>query len=81
MKALLLLALLSSPADAHCFSIWKYPNAQRCGATTTPRLLSGGIAKRMTVPAAQPPSSPGPSFDIPLPDADPAMTALRERLQ
>jgi hypothetical protein len=81
IRSVLVLALLSSPADAHCFSIWKYPNAQRCGATTTPRLLSGGIAKRAAVPVAHTQTLPGPSFDIPLPDPDPATTALKAQLQ
>jgi hypothetical protein len=81
IRSVLALALLWSPADAHCFSIWKYPNAQRCGATTIPRLLSGGIAKRAAVPVAHPQSPPGPSFDIPLPDPDPATTALKAQLQ
>ena len=78
MRALLLLALLSSPADAKCFSIWHYPHAQRCGGNSPPVVR---IAKRMTVPAAQPPSQPGPSFDLPLPDPDPATTALKVQLQ
>jgi hypothetical protein len=77
--ACLSLAVLSPTcASAHCFSIWKYPQAQRCGGNNRPPVVS--IAKREPVPAQLPPM-PGPSFDLPLPDADPAMTALRERLQ
>jgi hypothetical protein len=65
-------------AQAHCYSIWHFHERQRCGGNNRPPVVS--IAKRETVPAQLPPT-PGPSFDIPLPDADPAMTALRERLQ
>jgi hypothetical protein len=75
--ALLTLALLSSPADAHCFSVWHYKNAQRCGGNNQPPVVR--IAKRMTVPAT--PQAPGPSFDIPLTDPDPAMMALKAQLQ
>jgi hypothetical protein len=79
MRAVLLLALLSSPADAHCFSIWHFHERQRCGGNNRPPVVS--IAKRETVPAGTKLAAPGPSFDIPLPDPDPATTALRERLQ
>jgi hypothetical protein len=80
MKALLVaLMLLPTSASAHCYSIWKYPHAQRCGGTTGPPVV--GIAKRMTVPAQAPPQAPGPSFDIPLTDPDPAMMALKAQLQ
>ena len=80
MRAVLLaLALLPTSASAHCFSVWKYPHAQRCGGSNRPPVVMS-IAKRMTVPVAAPPT-PGPSFDIPLPDPDPLTTALRERLQ
>jgi hypothetical protein len=78
MRALLLLALLPTSASAHCFSVWKYPEPQRCGGNNRPPVVS--IAKRETVPVVLPPL-PGPSFDILLPDPDPATTALRERLQ
>jgi hypothetical protein len=78
MRALLLLALLASPADAHCFSIWHFHERQRCEINRPPVVR---IAKRETVPAPAAISVPGPSFDIPLPDPDPATTALRERLQ
>jgi hypothetical protein len=74
--ALVALALLPSSASAHCFSIWRYPEPQRCGGNNRPPVVS--IAKRETVPAKP---APGPSFDILLPDPDPATTALRERLQ
>jgi hypothetical protein len=76
--AVLLLALLSSPADAHCFSVWHFKQAQRCGGNNRPPVVS--IAKRETVPAQLPPM-PGPSFDLPLPDPDPATTALKAQLQ
>ena len=78
MRALLLLALLSSPADAHCFSVWHYKNAQRCGGNNRPPVVS--IAKRATVPAMAPPQAPGPSFDIPLSYPDPAMILVRQQL-
>ena len=83
MRALLLLALLASPADAHCYSIWHFKNAQRCGGSNRPPVVMS-IAKRMTVPAERSvvvPPSPGPSFDIPLTDPDPAMMALKAQLQ
>jgi hypothetical protein len=76
-----LAATLAAPsptwASSRCFSIWKYPEPQRCGITRPPVVR---IAKRETVPVQLPPM-PGPSFDLPLPDPDPATTALRERLQ
>lgn len=27
--------LLAAPAEAHCFSVWHYPWAQRCGVAVT----------------------------------------------
>ena len=72
-------AFLGGHAQAHCYSVWKFPHAQRCGGSNRPPVVSG-IAKRMTAPVVSP-SKPEPSFDIPLPDPDPATTALRERLQ
>jgi len=81
MKALLVaLALLptrASAAPCHIYSIWHYKNAQRCGGNNPPPVVR--IAKRMTVPAT--PQPPGPSFDIPLTDPDPAMMALKAQLQ
>jgi hypothetical protein len=83
MKALLVaLALLPTSASAapcHIYSIWHFKNAQRCGGNNRPPVVS--IAKRATVPAMAPPQAPGPSFDIPLPDPDPATTALKAQLQ
>lgn len=81
MIAFVLWTMLGGHAQAHCYSIWKYPNAQRCGTSTTPRLLLGGIAKRAAVPVGRTQPPPGPSFDIPLPDPDPATTALRAQLK
>jgi hypothetical protein len=79
MRALLVaLALLPSTASAHCYSIWKFHEPQRCGGNNRPPVVR--IAKRETVPAVLPPM-PGPSFDLPLPDADPATTALKAQLQ
>ena len=78
MIAFVAWAFLGGHAQARCYSIWKYPHAQRCGGNSPPVVR---IAKRMTVPAAQPPSQPGPSFDLPLPDPDPATTALKAQLQ
>ena len=78
MRALLLLALLASPADAHCFSIWKFHQPQRCGTINRPPVER--TVQRETVPAQLPPT-PGPSFDLPLPDPDPATTALKAQLQ
>lgn len=74
----LALALLPSSASAHCFSIWKFHEAQRCETNRPPVVR---IAQRATVPAGRPKPPPGPSFDLPLTDPDPATTALRERLQ
>jgi hypothetical protein len=80
VKALLVaLALLPTSASAHCYSIWHFKNAQRCGGSNQSPVVR--IAKRMTVPAIAPPQAPGPSFDLPLPDPDPLTTVLRERLQ
>jgi hypothetical protein len=77
MIAFVAWAFLGGHAQAHCYSIWRYPQAQRCGGNNRPPVVR--IAKRETVPALPP--SPGPSFDLPLTDPDPATTALRERLQ
>ena len=66
-------------AQAHCYSVWKYPHAQRCGGNSPP--VVRGIAKRMTVPATAPPQAPGPSFDIPLTDPDPLTMALKAQLK
>jgi hypothetical protein len=79
MVAFVLWAFLGGHAQAHCYSVWKYPHAQRCGGSNRPPVVMS-IAKRMTVPVAALPT-PGPSFDIPLPDPDPLTTVLRERLQ
>jgi hypothetical protein len=79
MVAFVLWAMFGGHAEAHCYSIWKYPEAQRCGGSNRPPVVKG-IARRMTVPAVLPPM-PGPSFDIPLTDPDPATMVLRERLQ
>jgi hypothetical protein len=79
VRALLLLALLASPADARCFSIWHYKEPQRCGTINRPPVER--TVQRATVPAMAPPQAPGPSFDIPLPDPDPATTALKAQLQ
>jgi|HubBroStandDraft_6_1064221.scaffolds.fasta_scaffold43001_9 hypothetical protein len=79
MVAFVAWAFLGGHAQAqHCYSIWHFHEAQRCGGNNRPPVVS--IAKREPVPAQLPPM-PGPSFDIPLPDPDPATTALRERLQ
>jgi hypothetical protein len=77
MVAFVLWALFGGHAEAHCFSIWHFKEPQRCGITRPPVVR---VAKREAVPVQLPPK-PGPSFDIPLPDPDPATTALRERLQ
>jgi hypothetical protein len=78
LAAFLTLAVASPASAQHCYSIWKFHEPQRCGGNNRPPVVR--IAKRETVPAQLPPM-PGPSFDIPLPDPDPATTALRERLQ
>ena len=80
MIAFIAWAFLGGHAQAHCYSVWKFPHAQRCGGSNRPPVVRG-IAKRMTAPVVSPSGAPGPSFDIPLPDPDPATTALRERLQ
>jgi hypothetical protein len=78
MVAFVLWSMCGHAQAQHCYSIWKYPRAQRCGGNNRPPVVR--IAKRETVPVLLPPT-PGPSFDLPLPDPDPATTALRERLQ
>ena len=78
MVAFVLWTMLGGHAQAHCYSIWKYPNAQRCGGGNRPSVVR--IAKRETVPVVVPPA-PGPSFDLPLPDPDPLTTALKAQLQ
>lgn len=79
LVALMLLPTNASAAPCHIYSIWHFKNAQRCGGNNRPPVVS--IAKRATVPAMAPPQAPGPSFDIPLPDPDPATTALKAQLQ
>jgi hypothetical protein len=78
LAAFLTLAVASPASAQHCYSIWKFHEPQRCGGNNRPPVVR--IAKRETVPVLYPPT-PGPSFDLPLPDADPAMTVLKERLQ
>ena len=81
LAAFLIPAALSPTwASPHCFSVWKYPHAQRCGGNNRPPVVSS-IAKRMTVPATAPPQAPGPSFDIPLTDPDPLTMALKAQLK
>ena len=79
LVALMLLPSSASAAPCHIYSIWHYPHAQRCGGNNRPPVVR--VAKRMTVPAMAPPQEPGPSFDLPLPDPDPAMTALKAQLK
>jgi hypothetical protein len=79
MVAFITWTMLGGHAQAHCYSVWHYKNAQRCGGNSPPVVRD--IAKRMTVPATAPPQVPGPSFDIPLPDPDPLTTALKAQLQ
>lgn len=77
LAILAVLIALCLPAQAHCFAIWRYPHAQRC--ETLPPVAR--IERRMAAPAPRVlEPSPGPSFDIPTLDADPAMTALRAQL-
>ena len=80
MVAFVLWTMLGGHAQAHCYSVWKYPNAQRCGGSNRPPVATS-IAKRAAAPVGrtQPPSEP--SFDIPLPDPDPLTTALKAQLQ
>jgi hypothetical protein len=78
LAAFLIPAAPSPTWASHCFSIWKYPHAQRCGGNNQPPVVR--IAKRMTVPAMAPPQAPGPSFDIPLSYPDPAMILVRQQL-
>jgi hypothetical protein len=86
MRAVVLaLALLPSAASAHCFTIWHFKEPQRCGGgNNRPPVVRSinrvvSIAKRAAAPVI--PARPEPSFDIPLPDADPATTALRAQLK
>ena len=50
MVAFVLWAFLGGHAQAqpHCFSIWHFKNAQRCGGNNRPPVVS--IAKRATLP-------------------------------
>jgi hypothetical protein len=80
MVAFIAWAFLGGHAQAHCYSVWHYKNAQRCGGSNRPPVVMS-IAKRMTVPVAQSPSQPGPSFDIPLTDPDPLTMALKAQLK
>lgn len=78
MIAFIAWAFLGGHAQAHCYSIWKYSKPQRCGTINRPPVER--TVQRETVPAQLPPT-PGPSFDLPLPDPDPATTALKAQLQ
>jgi hypothetical protein len=71
---------IESGAAAHCFSVWRYPQAQRCGTNRPPvvRIPLRRMASMKAVPVLPP--LPGPP-DIPLPDPDPATTALRALLR
>lgn len=83
MKAAALAAALAiaggvDPAEGHCFKIWRYPWRQACEypkgrpvrlARPPARLFGSGLQ-----------AAPRPLFDLPLPDADPATTALRAAL-
>ena len=86
--ALALALATSGSASAHCFAVWRYPRAQRCGITRPP---VARIAQRAAAPVLRVlEPSPGPSFgatvdsaksfDLPMIDADPAKTALRAQL-
>ena len=74
MIAFVLWAAFGGHAQARCYSIWKFHQPQRCGTINRPPVER--TVQRATVPAMAPPQAPGPSFDIPLPDPDPATTAL-----
>jgi hypothetical protein len=92
---LALLLAIASPvmAQAHCYSVWRYPRAQRCGIDRPPvairsehgaamaaaPVLSGATVGSAALAKRVEPS-PGPPFDLQLPDADPATTALRALL-
>ena len=78
LVALMLLPTSASAAPCHIYSIWHFKQAQRCGGNSRPPAV--GVAKREAVPVVTPPT-PGPSFDIPLTDPDPAMMALKAQLQ
>lgn len=67
-------------AHGHCFRIWRYPYAQRC-AKFSPR-GRGAVGGRPRLEASASAKAPGPAGvpDLPLPDADPAITALRDAL-
>ena len=61
-------AILSPPAEAHCFSRWYYPHPQKCwaGRAQTPRVYR--VSQVEQPPAALPKKSSlewGPPADIP----------------
>ena len=77
--ALALALAASQPVDAaaHCYSVWRYPFAQRC---FVPRRI---VERTTPAPVPQPSQAvakPGPAFDIPLSDPDPLTIALRAKL-
>jgi hypothetical protein len=37
--------LLSAPAEAHCYRIWRYPKPQRCFTALAPRHISEKLAR------------------------------------
>jgi hypothetical protein len=77
LAILAVLLALCLPAQAHCFSVWRYPFPQACGdRAPQPRRTFA----RTPAPVLGVEPSPGP-VDIPLTDPDPAMMGLRELLR
>ena len=80
-RAGLILSLFAQPALAephhyccHC-TVWRYPYAQTCPSAYHPTQPA-----RTAVP--DPPKAPQKGFaDLPLPDADPAVTKLKELMK
>ena len=67
-------AILSPPAEAHCFSRWYYPYPQKCwaGRTAAPRVYK--VSQIEATPTASPKKSSlewGPPADIPDIPVDP----------
>ena len=66
--ALALALLASSEASAHCYSVWRYPWKQRCGAARqTARLTILHSVAATSVPNQEHSKNKADTADIPLP--------------
>ena len=71
--ALLSLILLTTPAQAHCFSRWYYPTPQRCwaGRGAAPRVYKVSQVESVAPPKKSTELNWGPPADIPDIPVDP----------